>query len=56
MDGKDFLSVADLAVDEVGALVGAAGRIKALREAPRPLDGRIIALLFEKPVSLVRAM
>ena len=55
MNGKDFLSVADLAPDEVGALVGEAGRIKAAQESSRPLDGKIIALLFEKPSLRTRA-
>ncbi len=48
MNGKDFLSVADLATDEVGVLVEAARRIKQ-GESPRPLEDKIIALLFEKP-------
>ena len=48
MKGKDFLSVADLAPDEVWPLVQRTKRMKDGR-APRPLGGKIIALLFEKP-------
>ena len=48
MKGKDFLSIADLASDEVSELVEKAARLKS-GEAARPLAGKIIALLFEKP-------
>ena len=48
MKGKDFLSVADLAQDEVRQMVQKA---KALKngDSPRPLEGKEFALLFEKP-------
>ncbi len=46
--GKDFLSVADVAAQDVGPLVAAAEAIKS-GEAERPLAGKVIALLFEKP-------
>ena len=48
MDGKDFLSVADLTLDEVLPLVEKAAEMKR-GGGPRPLDGKIVALLFEKP-------
>ena len=48
MKGKDFLSIADLAPDEVGSLVRKAEQMKK-GPAPRPLEGKIVALLFEKP-------
>ena len=48
MKGKDFLSIADLTPDEVSELVEKAARLKS-GEAARPLDGKIFALLFEKP-------
>ena len=48
MKGKDFLSVADLAPDEVEPLVRKAEQMKK-RPAPHPLEGKIVALLFEKP-------
>ena len=46
--GKDFLSVADVAAQDVAPLVAMAEEIKR-GEATRPLAGKIIALLFEKP-------
>lgn len=48
MKGKDFLSIADLASDEVWQMVQKA---KALKngDSPRPLEGKEFALLFEKP-------
>lgn len=48
MDGKDFLSVADLTLDEVLPLVEKAAEMKR-GGGPRPLDGKTVALLFEKP-------
>ena len=48
MKGKDFLSVADLEVDEVAAMVQAARKMKD-GDGPRPLEGKVLALLFEKP-------
>jgi len=52
--GRDLLSVADLSVDEVRALFVTAGRLKQeFREARRhdalPLQGRTIAMLFQRP-------
>ena len=48
MKGKDFLSVADLTPDEVGLMVERAARMKN-GATPRPLEGKVFALLFEKP-------
>ncbi len=48
MKGKDFLSITDLAPDEVRAMVMKAQQLKK-GKTPRPLEGRILALLFEKP-------
>ena len=48
MDGKDFLSIADLSSDEVGLLIERAIQMKG-GPAERPLEGRTIAMLFEKP-------
>ena len=48
MDGKDFLSIADLSSDEVGLLIKRAARTKG-GPARRSLEGRTIAMLFEKP-------
>ena len=48
VDGKDFLSIADLSSDEVGLLIDRAAQTK---DGPpqRPLEGKTIAMLFEKP-------
>ena len=48
MNRKDFLSIADLTPEEVGRMVDSAGRMKG-GEASRSLEGKTIALLFEKP-------
>ena len=44
---KDFLSVSDLTSDEVMDVVRQAESLK--RSNARPLEGKIVALLFEKP-------
>ena len=48
MKGKDLLSIADLAPDEVGAMVDSAEQAKNGR-TPRALEGKTMVLLFEKP-------
>ena len=48
MRGKDFLSIADLEPGDVGRLVQTAAQMKNGRP-PRPLEGKTVALLFEKP-------
>jgi len=52
--GRDFLSVADLSVAEVGRLYDRAAELKAeyrteRRHAGPPLAGRTIAMLFQRP-------
>jgi ornithine carbamoyltransferase len=46
---KDFLSIADLQPQDVESVVRHALRLKKKQEATRPLEGKFIALLFEKP-------
>ena len=48
MKGKDFLSISDLTPKEVRNLVSQSKKIKT-GVYPRPLEGKVIALLFEKP-------
>ena len=48
MKGKDFLSVADLTADEVRQMVQNAVRMKS-DGTRRVLDGKVFALIFEKP-------
>src|SRR6266568_8648196 len=47
--GRDFLDVADLDSSELRAVLELAHAIKAGRWADRPLEGRHIAMLFQKP-------
>jgi ornithine carbamoyltransferase len=52
--GRDLLSVADLAVDEVRHVFDTATRLKTEfretgRHEARPLEGRTIAMLFQRP-------
>jgi ornithine carbamoyltransferase len=54
LHGRDLLSIADLTADEVGQVYATARRLKiefraSRRHAERPLDGRSLALLFQKP-------
>jgi ornithine carbamoyltransferase len=48
MKGKDFLSVADLTPNEVWLTIERAAQMKS-GQTPRLLEGKEIALLFEKP-------
>ena len=48
MTGKDFLSVADLTPDEIRSIIQSAVQMKR-GEDRRPLEGKTVALLFEKP-------
>jgi ornithine carbamoyltransferase len=52
--GRDLLSAADLSVAEVERVFGTAARLKdefrsARRHRPAPLDGRTLAMLFQRP-------
>ena len=49
MRKKDFLSIADLAPEEVGLMVKSAEQMKKGDRAQRPLAGKTVALLFEMP-------
>jgi ornithine carbamoyltransferase len=49
LSGRDFLDVADLEPAELRELLDLAHAIKAARWTGRPLEGRHIALLFQKP-------
>ena len=48
MNGKDLLSISDLMPDEVSRIVKKAGQMKR-DGTPRLLEGKVVALLFEKP-------
>src|ERR1700687_5778866 len=47
--GRDFLDVADLSTEELRRVIDLAHAIKAGRWSGRPLEGRHIAMLFQKP-------
>jgi ornithine carbamoyltransferase len=49
LTGRDFLDIADLDKVELRAVLDLAHAIKAGRWAERPLQGRHIAMLFQKP-------
>ncbi len=52
--GRDFLDVADLDQAELGSVLELAHAIKAGRWSERPLAGRHIAMLFQKPSNRTR--
>jgi ornithine carbamoyltransferase len=57
MDKRDLLTIFDLTGDEVRYLVQRGARLKALQrrgECPRPLEGRAVALIFEKASTRTR--
>jgi ornithine carbamoyltransferase len=49
LKGRDFIDLADLDAEELRHLVELAHAIKAGRWSHRPLEGRHIAMLFQKP-------
>ncbi len=49
MKGRSLLSAADLSRDEVLALLSEAARMKQSPRGARPLDRRVLAMVFEKP-------
>src|ERR1700681_952598 len=49
LQGRDFLDIADLNAQELRQVLDLAREIKAGRWSRRPLQGRHIAMLFQKP-------
>src|SRR5437879_1809928 len=49
LDGRDFLSIADLTAEELTYLLDLAARMKRGAEKSSALSGRSVALLFEHP-------
>jgi ornithine carbamoyltransferase len=49
LQGRDFLDIADLAPAELRSVLQLAHAIKAGRWAERPLQGKHVAMLFQKP-------
>ena len=54
MSKRDFLTIADITPEELVALLDAADRHKARRRPSGLLDGRTVALIFEKPSTRTR--
>src|SRR5688500_12174814 len=51
---RHFLTGEELTAEELDALLGRAAELKADRLASRALDGRSVALVFEKPSTRTR--
>lgn len=49
MKGKDLVSISDLTAEDIGALIADAAEMKARGATFSALEGKILALLFEKP-------
>ena len=49
IQGRDFIDVADLQRDQLHDLLGLAREIKSGRWTERPLEGRHVAMLFQRP-------
>ena len=50
MLGKDLVSIADLSADDIAQVLDLAAELKAERHPRiRPLRGRVLALVFQKP-------
>jgi ornithine carbamoyltransferase len=49
IQGRDFIDVADLQADDLRRILDRAHAIKAGRRAERPLEGRHVAMLFQRP-------
>src|SRR6185312_1105545 len=49
LKGRDFLNVADLDATELRAVLDLGHEIKAGRWRERPLEGRHVAMLFQRP-------
>jgi len=55
MKGRDFLDLIDIPAQELRGIIEASRAMKARRErAPRPLEGRTLALIFDKPSTRTR--
>ena len=52
--GRDLLSIADLSTDEIIAVLDLADAAKSGRDLGRPLAGRSLALIFQRPSNRTR--
>ncbi|HSP65410.1 MAG TPA: ornithine carbamoyltransferase [Candidatus Deferrimicrobium sp.] len=54
LSGRDLLSIADLDRDEINAVLDLAMRAKAGEDLGQPLNGRNLALIFQRPSNRTR--
>ena len=56
LKGRNLLSITDLSREEIMFLIEETGRLKKLsgKDSPKPLKGRVVGLLFEKPSTRTR--
>jgi ornithine carbamoyltransferase len=52
--GRDLLSLADLSRSDIHAVLDMAGRAKAGADLGRPLEGRQVAMIFQRPSNRTR--
>src|SRR5260370_41147932 len=52
--GRDLLSVADLTAAEIGDLLDLAASARSGHDVGRPLEGRSLALIFQRPSNRTR--
>src|SRR5260370_24961760 len=52
--GRDLLSVADLTAAEIGAVLDLGAAARSGRDVGRPLEGRSLALIFQRPSNRTR--
>ena len=54
MDKRDFLAIPDFSADEIMGVLDRAHRLKGGEEGGRPLEGRTLAMIFEKSSTRTR--
>jgi ornithine carbamoyltransferase len=54
LNGRDLLSIADLTAAEIQAILDLAAAAKAGADLGRPLDGRNLAMIFQRPSNRTR--
>src|SRR4030081_2858063 len=52
--GRDLLSIADLTRDDIEAVLDEAIQLKAGAEKPRPLTGKSVGMIFQRPSNRTR--
>ena len=52
--GRDLLSIGDLSRDDIEAVLDCAAEQKRTRRAPRPLEGKSVGMIFQRPSNRTR--